>query len=266
MKKNVLTEIVNTRRKQVEKLKKTNPISEEQALAGRNEVRMRPRSLYNALSRAGPVSCIAEVKKASPSKGLLRDLYDPIEIAIECESNGAAAVSVLTEESHFLGSMDHLLAVRHNISRPVLRKDFIVDPYQIYESSAFGADAVLLIVAILTSEQLVELKQLAEHLGLEVLVEVHDLQELRVALEAGATMIGVNNRDLKTFKVDLYTSLNLAPYFPGSIVSVSESGIGSPGDIRKLREVGYDAFLIGERLMKSAHPGRTLRELMVHSL
>lgn len=266
MKENILTEIVNARRKRVEKLKKTNPLSEEQALAGRNEVGMQPRSLYNALSRSGPISFIAEVKKASPSQGLLREPFEPAEIAIAYESNGAAAVSVLTEENHFLGSMGHLKAVRRNISRPVLRKDFIVDPYQIYESAAFCADAVLLIAAILTPEQIVELRQLAEHLGLEVLVEVHDLQELGIALDSGARIIGVNNRDLKTFKVDLQTSLNLAPYFPGSIISVSESGIGTPDEIRKLREVGYDAFLIGERLMKSVHPGRTLRELMVHSL
>lgn len=266
MPENVLTEIVNARQRQVEQLKITRPLSEEQALASRNQLGMGPRSLSHALSRLGPVSCIAEIKKASPSRGLLRDPFEPIEIAVDYESNGAAAISVLTEENYFLGSVNQLKSVRRSVSRPVLRKDFILDPYQIYESAAYCADAVLLIAAILTPNRLLELKQLAERLGLEVLVEVHDRHELRVALDAGAEVIGVNNRDLKTFEVSLNTSLDLAPYFPQSVLSVSESGIRAPGDIRQLREAGYDGFLIGELLMKSAHPGRTLRELMVHSL
>ncbi|MDE2756387.1 MAG: indole-3-glycerol phosphate synthase TrpC, partial [Acidobacteriota bacterium] len=153
-----------------------------------------------------------------------------------------------------------------SISRPVLRKDFILDPYQIYESSACCADAVLLIAAILTPRRLLKLKQLADRLGLEVLVEVHDRQELKVALDVGARLIGVNNRNLKTFEVNLGTSLELAPHIPESVLSVSESGIRAPGDIRQLREAGYDAFLIGESLMKSANPGKALRELMIHSV
>jgi indole-3-glycerol phosphate synthase len=162
--------------------------------------------------------------------------------------------------------MKHLESVRRTISRPVLRKDFILDPYQIYESAACCADAVLLIAAILTPRRLSKLKQVADRLGLEVLVEVHDRQELKVALDAGARLIGVNNRDLKTFEVNLGTSLELAPYIPESVLSVSESGIRAPGDIRQLREAGYDAFLIGESLMKSAQPGKALRELMIHSV
>ena len=227
---------------------------------------MGPRSLFDALSRRGLVSCIAEMKKASPSRGLLRDPFEPIEIAVDYESNGAAAVSVLTEENYFLGSINDLESVRRSISRPVLRKDFILDPYQIYESAACCADAILLIAAILKPQRLFKLKQLAERMGLEVLVEVHDRHELKVALDVGAKLIGVNNRDLKTFKVNLNTSLELAPHFPESVVSVSESGIRAPGDIRQLREAGYNAFLIGELLMKSSQPGRALRELMVHSL
>lgn len=263
---NVLTEIVRARRRQVQQLKRNRPLSEEQALGRRREPGMGPRSLYHALSRTGPVSCIAEMKKASPSRGLLRDPFEPIEIAVDYESHGAAAVSVLTEENYFQGSVKHLESVRRTISRPVLRKDFIVDPYQVYESSACCADAVLLIAAILTPRRLLKLKQLADRLGLEALVEVHDRQELTVALDAGARLIGVNNRDLKTLEVNLSTSLELAPHIPKSVLSVSESGIRAPGDIRQLREAGYDAFLIGESLMRSAQPGRALRELMIHSV
>lgn len=263
---NVLTEIVKARQRQVQQLKRNRPLSETQALARRQEPGMGPRSLYHALRRTGPVSCIAEMKKASPSRGLLREPFEPIEIAVDYESHGAAAISVLTEENYFQGSVKHLESVRRSISRPVLRKDFILDPYQIYESAACCADAVLLIVAIMTPRRLLKLKQLAEHLGLEVLVEVHDRQELRVALDAGARLIGVNNRNLKTFEVNLSTSVELAPHIPESVLSVSESGIRAPGDIRQLREVGYDAFLIGESLMKSAQPGKALRELMVHSV
>ena len=266
MPENVLTEIVKARRRQVQQLKRSHPLSEDQVAARRQEPGMRPRSLLNALKRTGPVSCIAEMKKASPSRGLLRDSFEPIEIAVDYESNGAAAVSVLTEEVHFQGSLNHLESVRRRISRPVLRKDFLLDPYQIYESAAFGADALLLIAAILTPRRLLKLKQLAERLGLEVLVEVHDRQELKVALDAGARLIGVNNRNLKTFEVNLSTSLELAPLIPESVVSVSESGIRAHGDIRQLREAGYDAFLIGELLMRSGRPGRALRELMVHSV
>ncbi len=265
MPENVLTEIVKARQRQVQHLKRTHPLSEEEVLAGRREPGMRPRSLMGALSRTGPVSCIAEIKRASPSRGLLRDPFEPIEIAVDYESNGAAAVSVLTEQHYFQGSMKHLESVRRSISRPVLRKDFILDPYQVYESAAGCADALLLIAAILTPRRLLKLKQLADRLGLEVLVEVHDRQELKVALDAGAGLIGVNNRNLKTFEVNLSTSMELAPHIPESVVSVSESGIRAPGDIRQLREAGFDAFLIGELLMKSDQPGRALRELMIHS-
>ncbi len=263
---NVLTEIVRARRRRVQQLKRNRPLSEEQVLARRREPGMGPRSLYHALSRTGPVSCIAEMKKASPSRGLLRDPFEPIEIAVDYESHGAAAISVLTEEKYFQGSVKHLESVRRTISRPVLRKDFILDPYQIYESAACCADAVLLIAAILTPRRLSKLKQVADRLGIEVLVEVHDRQELKVALDVGARLIGVNNRDLKTLEVNLGTSLELAPHIPESVLSVSESGIRAPGDIRQLREAGYDAFLIGESLMKSAQPGKALRELMIHSV
>ena len=266
MPENVLTKIVKARQRQVQQLKRNRPLSEQQSLARRQEPGMGPRSLYHALSRTGPVSCIAEMKKASPSRGLLREPFEPIEIAVDYESHGAAAISVLTEENYFLGSMKHLELVRRTISRPVLRKDFILDPYQIYESSAGCADAVLLIAAIMTPRRLLKLSQLAERLGLEVLVEVHDRRELTVALDVGARLIGVNNRDLTTFEVNLNTSLELAPHIPESVLSVSESGIRAPGDIRQLREAGYDAFLIGESLMKSAQPGKALRELMVHSV
>ena len=263
---NFLVKIVDARRRRVEELKRTVPLSEEAVVLGMDGLGRHTRSLYNALNRSDRVNFIAEVKKASPSKGLLRDPFEPIEVAIEYESNGAAAVSVLTEEDYFLGSLQQLQAIQQNISRPILRKDFIVDKYQIYESAVSHVNAILLIVAILTPEQLLQFKQVAENLKLEVLVEVHDLEERKIAMDCGAKMIGVNNRDLKTFEVNLNTSLKLAPHFPSSIISVSESGIGSPDDIRKLRDVGYNAFLVGEKFLKAAHPGQALRELIIRSL
>ena len=189
-----------------------------------------------------------------------------MEIAIDYESHGAAAISILTEEDHFLGSLEHLQRVRPNVSRPLLRKDFIFDPYQVYEAVGAGADAILLIVAILDAATLASLIQLAEQAGLDALVEVHDRQELNTALGAGAKIIGINNRNLKTFRVDLHTTLQLAPHVPDAAILVSESGIHTADDIRMLRDAGCDAFLIGEAFMKSEKPGRALRELMIRSL
>jgi indole-3-glycerol phosphate synthase len=223
------------------------------------------RSFLDALNRTDRLNFIAEVKKASPSKGVLREQFDPVEIGMAYESNGAAAISVLTEENYFHGSLEHLKLVRQNCSPPILQKDFIFDPYQIYEAAAAGADAVLLIVAVLAPETLIDLHKVVQRVGLDALVEVHNLQELKMALDCEAQIIGINNRDLKTFKVDLQTTLQLAPHVPDSVILVSESGITTPDDIRILRNAGCDAFLVGELFLKSDQPGKTLRELMIRS-
>lgn len=262
---NRLEQIVQSKRARLDHAKRMSPASAVQSTALRNTF-VKTRSFHDALARNDRLNLIAEIKKASPSKGLLREEYDPVEIAIDYESHGAAAISILTEEDHFLGSLDHLQRVRPNVSRPLLRKDFIFDPYQIFEAAGAGADAILLIVAILDAATLSSLIQLAEQISLDALVEVHDRQELNTALGAGAKIIGINNRNLKTFKVDLHTTLQLAPHVPDATILVSESGIHTADDIRMLRDVGCDAFLIGEAFMKSEKPGRALRELMIRSL
>lgn len=260
-----LAQILESKRARLEQLKKLTPVGAVQNSAARTTF-VKTRSFYDALARDDRLNLIAELKKASPSKGLLRENYDPVELAIDYESHGAAAISVLTEENYFLGSLEHLQRVRPNVSRPLLRKDFIFDPYQVYEAAAAGADAILLIVAILDAGTLASLIQLAELTGLDSLVEVHDRQELNTALTAGAKIVGINNRNLKTFAVDLHTTLQLAPHVPDAAVLVSESGIHTADDIRMLRDAGCDAFLIGEAFMKSEKPGRALRELMIRSL
>jgi len=264
LEQNRLSQIVEIRKARVESLKRTHPLPEGVSTA--RSTLIKTRSFLDALDRTDRLNLIAEIKKASPSKGVLREEFDPVEIAIDYESHGAAAISVLTEEDYFQGSLEHLKRIRPNVSRPLLRKDFILDAYQVREASAAGADALLLIVAILEAKILEQLMKLAESLGLDVLVEVHDRHELDIALNCGAKIVGVNNRDLKTFKVDLHTTLQLAPHVPDSIVLVSESGIQTADDIRLLREAGCDAFLIGEAFMKSDKPGRALRELMIRSL
>lgn len=266
MKTNVLTEIISTCHKRIEELKQSKPLSEEQVWMFLEERKRKSVSFSRVLTRSDQINIIAEMKKCSPSKGLLKDVYKPVEIAIDYESNGAVAVSVLTEERYFLGSIQQLKMVKRVTSLPILRKDFILDPYQIYESVIACADVVLLIVAILNVEQLSQLIQMAERFKLEVLVEVHNIEELNIALDCGARVIGVNNRDLRTFEVNIRTSLDLAEKIPDSVVSISESGIKSADDIRILKEAGYDAFLIGELLMKTDNPGRTLRDLIIRSM
>jgi indole-3-glycerol phosphate synthase len=223
-----------------------------------------PRGFRSALARAaerGP-AVIAELKKASPSKGLIRPDFFPGALARELESAGAAALSVLTDQDFFQGSLANLDAASQAVRIPCLRKDFIVHPSQILESRAFRADAVLLIVAALSDVELRELKSAAMEEKLDVLCEVHDEAELGRALDLGFDLIGANNRDLKTFEVKLETAFRLAPMIPDGIVRVAESGISSAEDIRRLRDVGYHAFLIGESLMKAKHPGEKLKEFI----
>jgi indole-3-glycerol phosphate synthase len=223
-----------------------------------------PRGFRRALeekSRAG-VAVIAELKKASPSKGLIRAEFCAEELARELEAAGAAALSVLTDEEFFQGSLGNLRMASAAVKVPCLRKDFIVDEFQLLEARANSADAVLLIVAALTQVELVELARGAGARGLDVLCEVHDEEELRRALDAGCDLIGVNTRDLRTFKVDAETAFRLAEMLPKNVVRVAESGIRSSEDIARLRAAGYQAFLVGESLMRAERPGEALRELV----
>ncbi len=224
----------------------------------------RPRGalFVEALTRADRLNVIAECKRRSPSRGVLRADYDAPSIAGAYEAAGAAAISVLTEPAFFDGALDHLAAVRQRVMLPVLRKDFIVDEYQLLEARAAGADAVLLIVAALDAAGLCRLAEHAATLGLASLVEVHDASELAIALEANASVVGVNNRNLRTLAVDPGASLSLAAAIPDHVVAVAESGLKSPADLRTLRDAGYDAFLVGERLVSAERPGDALAALL----
>ncbi len=224
----------------------------------------RPRGFREHLRRTalGGPAIIAELKKASPSKGLIRADFRADGLARELEQTGAAALSVLTDEEFFQGSLDYLEQASSAISLPCLRKDFIVDEFQILESRAHCADAILLIVASLEQEELVAFARGAQALDLDVVCEVHDERELQRALDAGCNLIGVNCRDLKTFNVDLATAFRLAEKLPSKCVRVAESGIHSGTDVARLRAAGYDAFLIGESLMRAEHPGEALKVLM----
>src|SRR5256884_4047778 len=223
------------------------------------------RQILEEGSRNG-FSIIAEMKKASPSRGLVRSDFDPARLARELELAGAAALSVLTEEEFFQGSLDNLQQASASTQLPCLRKDFIVDEFQLLEARAYSADAVLLIVAALSQAELAKLVAGAAECSLDVLCEVHDIEELRRAVDAGCNLIGVNNRDLRTFKVDLQTAIRLAELIPEDATRVAESGIQTAGDIARLRAMGYDAFLIGESLMKAGSPGDALRALVGRAL
>ena len=215
-----------------------------------------------ALSASGRVNVIAECKRRSPSKGVLAREYDPAAIARQYEAGGAAAVSVLTEPTFFDGALAHLAAVRAAVDLPLLRKDFVVEEYQLFEARAAGADAVLLIVAALETPDLARLHARARELGLAVLVEVHDEGELSRAIDAGARIIGVNNRNLRTLAVDVDASHRLVGRIPRETVAVSESGLQSREDLARLSQAGYRAFLIGERFMTAPNPAAALMELL----
>jgi indole-3-glycerol phosphate synthase len=213
--------------------------------------------------RASAPAIIAEAKKASPSKGLLAADFDPARIARTYASAGAAAISVLTDEQFFQGSLADLQAARNAVTIPVLRKDFTIDELHVMEAAANGADAILLIAAILPTLRMRQFRELAAKFGMAALVEVHNQGELRHALDSGANIIGVNNRDLHTFRVSLDTSLRLAASIPSSVIKVSESGIHSHADLSLLSDAGYSAFLVGEHLMKSGDPAQALKALLL---
>jgi indole-3-glycerol phosphate synthase len=208
------------------------------------------------------IAIIAELKKASPSRGLIRAEFDPAGLARDLERAGATALSVLTDEQFFQGSLKNLREASENSSLPCLRKDFIVDEFQILEARASCADAILLIVAALDQKELAALARAARSSGLDVLCEAHDEEELQRALDAGCDLIGINSRNLRTFEVDLETAYRLAGKMPADCLRVAESGIQSGGDLARLRSAGYDAFLVGEWLMKAERPGDALAELM----
>ena len=256
---NILDEIVAQKREELAVQKQAIPTAElERLIAGRPETL----DFVGVLSQPG-VRLIAEVKKASPSRGLLCPDFDPVVIAGTYAANGAAALSVLTDP-RFQGELGHIVAIKQfgaSGSIPALRKDFIFDPYQILEARAAGADALLLIVAILASEQLRELLALAGQLGMQCLVEVHDRAEVETALESGAEIIGINNRDLRTFTTDLAVTEGLAPLIPGDRVIVSESGINAPEQLRRLEALGVSAVLVGEALVTAPDIGAKVREL-----
>jgi indole-3-glycerol phosphate synthase len=216
----------------------------------------------SALAASGRFNVIAECKRRSPSKGVLCERYDPVAIARQYEVGGAAAISVLTEPTFFDGALEHLTAVRAGVSLPLLRKDFVVDRYQLFEARAAGADAVLLIVAALPQKELTALQTEAWGLGLAALVEVHDEEELTRAIDAGARIIGVNNRNLRTLAVDVDASYRLVARMPRDVTAVSESGLQSRQDLERLSEAGYRAFLIGERFMTDASPADAIRQLI----
>lgn len=256
----LLAAILAATRRVVEVRQQREPLSE---LARRAERAAAPgRGFSQAVARSDRVNVIAECKRRSPSRGVLRADYDPVSIARGYAAAGAAAISVLTEPTFFDGCLDHLRAVRAAIDLPVLRKDFIVSEYQLLEAKAAGADAILLIVAALQPKELASLAASAERLGLDALIEVHREAELSTAIDAGAKIVGVNNRNLRTLEVDVEMSHKLIAMIPSDVVAVSESGLRTAEDLIRLRGLGYRAFLVGERFMTEPEPESALRTLL----
>lgn len=259
----ILARILQTKRARVEAAKRELPVERlyDQAI-----VRSRLSSAHtfvSALKHSPGLNIIAEFKRRSPSKGDIRNDVEPTELARRYQAGGARAISVLTEQDHFAGSLQDLIAIREAVSLPILRKDFIFDEYQIYETAAAGAHALLLIVAALNDQQLVDLRQITEdRFGLDALVEVHSEEEMSRAISAGSRLIGVNNRDLRTFNVSLEISVKLSSTAPEGTTLVSESGLNNATDLGRLQKLGYNAFLIGESLMRSGDAESALRALL----
>jgi indole-3-glycerol phosphate synthase len=259
----VLKKIVDYKTGELAREKGGAPLSE--IMARLSDLEDHPRGFEAALLNAcssGWTPIIAEVKKGSPSKGVIRADFDPLEIAQIYQNNGATCLSVLTDEHFFLGHLSYLALIREQVSLPLLRKDFIFDPYQIYQARVAGADAILLIAAMLELSQLREFTAIARELSLDVLLEVHDEAELNTALETDCRLIGINNRDLRSFVVDISTSERLAALVPPGRVIVAESGITRRDEIVRLTEKGVHAFLIGESLMREEDIGAKLQELL----
>ena len=259
----VLKKIVDYKTGELAGMKAAAPLNE--IMDRISELEDQPRGFQAALLNScgsGWTAIIAEVKKGSPSKGVIRADFDPLEVAQTYQANGASCLSVLTDEHFFLGHLGYLALIREQVSLPLLRKDFIFDPYQIYQARAAGADAVLLIAAMLELSELRDFSSLAGELSMDVLLEVHDERELEVALQTDCQLIGVNNRDLRSFAVDIGTSERLAALMPPGRIIVAESGITRREEIVRLTEKGVHAFLIGESLMREADIGGKLQELL----
>jgi len=257
----ILQRILAVKTEEVAAAKAAKPLAVVRAQAERMRSQ---RDFAGALRRkiaSGAPAVIAEIKRASPSKGLLRDPFDPAAIAANYAANGAACLSVLTDRQFFQGAPDELEAARAACALPVLRKDFVIDPYQIHETRALGADCMLLIAAALSPAQMIELEQVAASVGLAVLVEVHDAAELDAALKLATPLIGINNRNLHTFETRLETTLDLLDRVPEGRIVVTESGILAPEDVERMRRAGVGAFLVGEAFMRAADPGAELRRL-----
>ena len=253
----ILAEIVDYKRAVIASRCRNRPLADVRRAA---DAAAATRGFAEAIRTRDP-AVIAEIKRASPSEGVIRDEFGPADIATSYEQAGAACLSVLTDERYFMGCDRHLGEARNVTRLPALRKDFIVDPYQVYESRALGADCLLLIAAALDGEQLGDLAHLGMDMGLDVLVEVHDRAELEAALALGAKLVGINNRDLSTFTTSLDTTLDLLPAVPDDVTVVTESGIHTPEDVRRLRGAGVHAFLVGTAFMREPDPGKALERL-----
>ena len=253
----ILERILQVKRGEIAAARERAPLASVEARARNAEA---PRDFVGALRGKRP-AVIAEIKKASPSRGVLRENFDPAAIATSYERAGAACLSVLTDLQFFQGDATHLAAARAACALPVLRKDFVIEAYQVYESRALGADCILLIAACLEKEEMLELERVAKRLGMAVLVEVHDAKELQIALALETPLIGINNRDLKTFETRLETTLDLLPHVPRARMVITESGILSSADVVRMRSAAVEAFLVGEAFMRSTDPGDALKRL-----
>ncbi|TCO73802.1 indole-3-glycerol phosphate synthase TrpC [Marinisporobacter balticus] len=259
----ILDRIVNYKRKKVEEEKIYIPMA---FIMDQIELSDETRDFKKAIKGNKQLSIIAEVKKASPSKGIIKEKFDPFEIARIYDENKVDAISILTEEKFFQGKNEYLKEVRRQIDTPILRKDFIIDPYQIYQSKALGADAILLITAILSKDELIDFQDIANKIGLQCLVEVHNQLELSVVLDTQAEIIGINNRNLKSFETRIETTQNLIKHIPKSKTIISESGINTKKDMDFLKNLGVDGVLIGESLMRAKSIDEKLRELRGNSI
>ena len=257
----ILQKILKTKRHEISEKQRSSPLSKLKQLA---EAEDKPRAFIEQLRKTANKNqnaVIAEIKKASPSKGVIRNQFDPVEIALSYERNGAACLSILTDQQYFQGSDAFIRIVKDRVTLPILRKDFIIDSYQVYEAKTLGADCILLIVAALTIDQLKQLSDLAKALELDVLVEVHDMAELEIALKLDIGLVGINNRNLKTFETTLKTTIELIQSVPSGVTVVTESGIKTSDDVALMLANQVNCFLVGEAFMKSDDPGEALKQL-----
>ena len=257
----ILQKILKTKRHEISEKQRSSPLSKLKQLA---EAEDKPRAFIEQLRKTANKNqnaVIAEIKKASPSKGVIRNQFDPVEIALSYERNGAACLSILTDQQYFQGSDAFIRIVKDRVTLPILRKDFIIDSYQVYEAKTLGADCILLIVAALTIDQLKQLSDLAKALELDVLVEVHDMTELEIALKLDIGLVGINNRNLKTFETTLKTTIELIKSIPSGVTVVTESGIKTSDDVALMLANQVNCFLVGEAFMKSDDPGEALKQL-----